>query len=182
MDMVQGSPQASKVGVFLRIKRGSPSEYKQHFCILRVRSRAGSRQSFWQIMRGLQYHTPQIGRCGPWLGRSLENASLGRYVPWTICPLDMRSVTDMSWTRTTASGYSHPNQTPTIRAICPNVLAPIGQGHFILGTHHPKDASSKGRIVQGMHHTRLFVRGHTGQGRHEITLHRWDEGAVVVSA
>jgi hypothetical protein len=35
------------------------------------------------------------------------------------------------------------------------------------GARHPRDESSKGRIIQGTEHQSL-VRGHTGRGRNNI--------------
>jgi hypothetical protein len=43
---------------------------------------------------------------------------------------------------------------------------PSLQGCNVLGTHRPRDASSKGRIVQGMHHPGMLHPGTHSSGSH----------------
>jgi hypothetical protein len=52
-----------------------------------------------------------------------------------------------------------------MKSECHNVQGPIGHPS---GTHRVMDASSKGHVVQGAEHRRLFLRGHIGWGRDNI--------------
>jgi hypothetical protein len=81
----------------------------------------------------------------------------GSRVPWTKHPLDDTSL-----------GHGVPDQfvlpqdrigilltLPSKRTVFPNVSGPIAQGNLVSGTHHPRDASSEGRLVQGTASTRV---------------------------
>jgi hypothetical protein len=39
---------------------------------------------------------PETKSLGPWMTFPFDNVSLGRYVPWTMRPLDVVSLTDVS--------------------------------------------------------------------------------------